>query len=528
MRVRPSDPAGTTTQLDLHAAKRETESFQIIVQAPPGGLSNVTVTAESVSGPLATLYREHYVYISPGTTDWYTNQNRPEGRGWYPDGLIPFVDPVTGEPPTGGLLKAVPFDLAEGENQPIWVDLYVPPDLPAGDYPRAFTVTSDQGNATVTVDLRVWHFTLPLSPALKSCFLVYHDFEIRTHANQELLRNRLMPSWVDRSLERSLIDDYGLSCSDLGFYSHSDLLTETMDPPPPVAEVQEEIARHQPDLHLYNYTADEIYMTGSTIFFDLLKEWGRTMHEVGVDNLAVVPPVPALQDDGSGTGRSAVDIWVMLPMDYVVFYYNMWDVLAKGDECWSYNTLVQDDYSPKWQLDFAPINFRIQPGFINQSLDFTGLLCWGVDQWTADTWNYPYGGYGIGYPGEALFVYPGTEAGLVGVAPSMRLKYLRDGVDDYDYIQLLKEQGYGEWALSIADTVGPNWSDWTRDPVVLEAARLQLGYKLDELASPPTVLVSASADPAFVVSGENTSLSAAATDTSGHTIVSWSWNDGGA
>ncbi len=528
VRVRPSDPAGATTQLELHAARRETESFQIIVQAPPGGLSNVTVAAEYSGGPEATLYREHYVYITPGTTDWYTNRNRPEGPGWYPDGLIPFIDPATGQPPVGGVLTAAPFDLAEEENQPIWVDLYVPPDLPAGNYVCPFTVTSDEGNTSVTVNLRVWHFALPLAPAMKSCFLVYHDFETRTQANLELLRNRIMPSWVDRNLERSLIDDYGLNCSNLGFFSHSSVLDEHMDPPPPVAEVEEEIARHEPDLYLYNYSADEVYITGSTMFFDLIKEWGRTMHEAGVDNLVAAPPVPELQDDGSGTGRSAVDIWAMLPKVYDVFYYNVWDVLAKGDKCWSYNTLVQDDYSPKWQMDFAPINFRIQPGFINQSLDLTGLLCWGVDEWTADTWNHPYGGYDITYPGEALFVYPGTEAGLVGVAPSMRLKYLRDGVDDYDYIQLLKEQGYADWALSIARAIGPNWSDWTRDPVALEAARLQLGYKLDELAVPPTVVVAASADSTSLASGETTNLDATATDTFGHSIVAWSWSDGGA
>ena len=40
----------------------------------------------------------------------------------------------------------------------------------------------------------------------------------------------------------------------------------------------------------------------------------------------------------------------------------MQQALAKGDAVWSYNTLVQDAYSPKWEIDFDPINFRIQPG----------------------------------------------------------------------------------------------------------------------------------------------------------------------
>ena len=152
-------------------------------------------------------------------------------------------------------------------------------------------------------------------------------------------------------------------------------------------------------------------------------------------------------------------------------------VLDKGDEVWSYNCLQQDDYSPKWLLDFAPINFRIQPGFINQSLGLTGLLYWRVDDWRHDPWTNPTG-Y-LDFPGEGLFLYPGEPAGVSGVVPSLRLKWLRDGVDDYDYIEILKQQGFGEWAMPMVRGVGPDWSHWTRDPGALEAARQQLGWRLD-------------------------------------------------
>lgn len=64
----------------------------------------------------------------------------------------------------------------------------------------------------------------------------------------------------------------------------------------------------------------------------------------------------------------------------------------------------------------------------------------------------------------------------------MRLKYIRDGVDDFDYVALLKQQGQGDWALSVTRSVGTDWTNWTRDPSALEAARMQLGNKLDELA----------------------------------------------
>ena len=74
----------------------------------------------------------------------------------------------------------------------------------------------------------------------------------------------------------------------------------------------------------------------------------------------------------------------------------------------------------------------------------TCLVCWywKVDRWNPDPWddvnNTGAFAPGHNYPGEGMLVYPGPDAGLVGAAPSMRLKWLRDGVDDYDYVQLLR------------------------------------------------------------------------------------------
>ena len=169
-------------------------------------------------------------------------------------------------------------------------------------------------------------------------------------------------------------------------------------------------------------------------------------------------------------------------------------------------------YSPKWEIDFAPINFRIQPGFINQSLNLNGLLTWRVDLWASDAWNNVYG-YPGSYPGEGMLIYPGSTVGIPGAAPSMRLKWLRDGVDDFDYIQLLKAAGQGPAALKIAATVGANWSNWTRDPNALYSARHQLGQLLDSLGGGQS-----SAAPAAPV---NPSPANAAGSTSTNGTLTW-------
>jgi hypothetical protein len=235
-------------------------------------------------------------------------------------------------------------------------------------------------------------------------------------------------------------------------------------------------------LFLYNYTADEIGACSSLT--SQLQQWARNLHAAGIKNLVTMAPAPALMDDGSGTGRSAVDVWAMLPVTYDHSVANVLAAQAKGDEAWSYNALVQDSYSPKWEIDFDPIDFRIQPGFISESLGLTGLLYWRVDLWPQNPWNaVNVTGY-TQYPGEGMLVYPGATVGIRGVAPSMRLKWLRDGVQDYEYVELLKRAGAGAWALQVAAQAGSSWRNWTRDPNVLEGVRQQLGAALNGTARP--------------------------------------------
>jgi hypothetical protein len=402
------------------------------------------------------------------------------GAGWYPDALIPFNDPDTGKPLSGAKISAVPFDVKAGNNQPIWVDLQVPQSAQAGNYTGTYTVTSNQGTFTGTIALKVWNFAMPAAPALKSSFLFFQAGTLA--AQRELLRNKISPLSTNPADQPLLMKEHGLSATQTGPFSGADVGRCAMSPAPSVSQFKSVAAAQQPGLLLYDYSADEI--GHCTSLYPTIRQWANNMHQAGIKNLISMSPTPALYSDGSGSGRSAVDIWVLLPVMYNNSKKNVDEVMKKGDDVWSYNTLVQDAYSPKWLIDFDPVNFRIQPGFISQSLNLTGLLYWRVDKWPSDPWNNVNnaGTYSSSnYPGEGMLVYPGGPVGVKGVVASMRLKWLRDGVEDYDYVKILKDLGKADLAMEITRSVGPDWTNWTRDPKAIETARLKLGEAIDQI-----------------------------------------------
>jgi Domain of unknown function (DUF4091) len=486
-RVGMSESPSGGAQVSVAAARNGYASFQIVVNGA-SGLSNVNVSVSDLKGPGGAviphssfaLYREKYVNVTASSPNW-GGSNKPHGPGWYADGLIPFTDPETGKPLSGAQIQAVPFDVKSGANQPIWVDLLVPQNAKNGDYTGTYTVTSNEGNVTGTIALTVWNFSLPTTPSLKTSFLFSHAGTLE--AQKELLRNKISPS-ATPAVNMPLLSGRGLNATDTGPFSGADIGNCRMSPAPDVNEFKRRTNGQQPGVLLYDYSADEI--GHCTNLYPTIRQWAFNMHQAGINNLVSISPTPALFSDGSNTGRSAVDIWVLLPVMYNNSKSAVEQVLKKGDSVWSYNTLVQDAYSPKWEIDFDPVDFRIEPGFISQSLNLTGLLYWRIDRWPSDPWNNVNntGSFSsANYPGEGMLVYPGQQVGVPGVVASMRLKWIRDGIEDYEYAQILKSLGKADLALQISRSVGPDWTNWSRDAKAIDNARLQIGRAIDETMS---------------------------------------------
>ena len=72
-----------------------------------------------------------------------------------------------------------------------------------------------------------------------------------------------------------------------------------------------------------------------------------------------------------------------------------------------------------------------------------------------------------------MLFYPGADAGIDGPVPSMRLKALRDGLEDYEYLALAGDDG-----KELASTLAKSWTQWETDSAKLFAAREELAKRI--------------------------------------------------
>ena len=112
---------------------------------PIEGLSKLTWSTYD-ERHLPVPFRRPFTGEGTGTGAWI---DRPDAGLAYPDIAVP-------------LELVAPFSIAAATNQAIWVDIYVPPDAPAGDWTGAIEVRhGDALVGTVPVSLEVWDFDLP-------------------------------------------------------------------------------------------------------------------------------------------------------------------------------------------------------------------------------------------------------------------------------------------------------------------------------------------------------------------------------
>jgi hypothetical protein len=496
VRVGKADFPGTASSITLSSARGETVDTQVIVQGPAAGLTNVNVSASALTGPGGaslpaasfTLYREYYLTVT-GTASYGGGSNPPLGSGTYPEPLIPFNDPETGLPlcGTGATLKACNATLAAGQNQPYWIDISVPhgpTNSPPGIYTGSISITADQGSETIPVTLTVWNFELPAQPSELSLWTLWPPAagNTTTTLGQALMRNKVM-GWYDMPANASSdMTNFGLNRLALNlFYRVGIECDGSYSNLPSTSEINTAAANFPTGIALDLYVADEL--NGCTKAYPALETIGTNAHAA---NRSVKTIMTANTTDSNLYG--AIDHWVLL--DSV----QQWPALpfTGGGDLWSYTSCNAGfGNAPEWMVDYPPINERIQAGFLNWTQGATGILYYRADGWSAGntlgSWNNVdttncEGGHKR--PGDGIFLYPPGPIASSESAPGIRLKAIRDGIQDYDYAQILKNLGQVPFVNSAILPIATSWSNWSHDPNALESARLKLGQLLNQLTPP--------------------------------------------
>lgn len=182
-KIRDTEPWCGTTTAQFAAAQNEYESVQVVVNRPDSAVRDVVV--RFTSGPIAGLaslnapgsalmHRVHFIDIVKAS-------DCDGGPGRWPDALIPSVDPWFNE-----TRNALPASLGPNSSLLLfWLDLFVEPDVPPGNYSASLTVHFDNGKSlnsnnqeavAVPLTLRVFGFRLDsTSKVYKSSYGVSSD-----------------------------------------------------------------------------------------------------------------------------------------------------------------------------------------------------------------------------------------------------------------------------------------------------------------------------------------------------------------
>ncbi|MEO8575705.1 MAG: hypothetical protein ABI556_03355 [Gemmatimonadales bacterium] len=204
----------------LFGARNEVIAFQLIVEAETGPIDELTASLSELTHESGATI----AYTPPSTdpTDYvdrpiqffpvrYMNVIEPTTARWiYRDGANDVPDHRVGWKPVqlvpeNALQDGFPLTVLSGHLQPIWIEIYLGRDLPAGIYHGQVKVLVDGVTSHVPVELEVFDFSLPDVNSLPT--MVYYDRE-----QPERYHGRNIDAMYHRFAHRhriELVQEYG-------------------------------------------------------------------------------------------------------------------------------------------------------------------------------------------------------------------------------------------------------------------------------------------------------------------------------
>ena len=191
-----------------------------------------------------------------------------------------------------------------------------------------------------------------------------------------------------------------------------------------------------------------------------------------------------------------LEIWVP-KLDHLSTWQEMYEEAQRqGYEMWFYTVgIFQRGSLPNKTADVPLIESRVMH-WLNYRFDLKGYLHWGFNAWTDDPFNEPGQ-----HRGDGWHVYPKDN----GLLDSLRWEQMRNGLQDYECLWLLQnkiEQMSATLSDRVSELIEPSrrgmeiatqvvetYTEYSRDPDVLYAARRQAIDEIMDLDRSPRIIL---------------------------------------
>lgn len=490
-------PAALPSPARLSLAGNEAEPLQIALRASQA-TAGLRVEADPVTGPGGSrlpapdIRRAGYVpidyptnYYQSTTPVWHrkypTQAARCDGwAGWWPDPLLP----------------AQPLDLDPGQTQPVWITFQAPADARPGLYRTTVRFRhQDRVLAELPVEVTVHPFTLPAD----SRFAAIYDLRLGSQwtepgQSQGPVRRQVMELMKSRRLcpdrpetnpvftreDGRIVADFTAYDAEAALYFDQMRFPRAYTPPffylfgwghPPRAILGEnpyegEHPYENADRAVLRPEYQRVYQECLRLYWDHVKAKGwadrlllyisdepHFTHEHIRHQMAALcamihavdPAIPVY----SSTWRHCPD-WNESLDVWGVGHYGCFEVAemerrrAAGKRIWFTTDGQMCTDTPYCAVE------RLLPHY-SHKYGAEAYEFWGVGWLTYDPFRYgwhrfihqssePGREFYVRYPnGDGYLLYPGRLFGVDGPVSSIRFEQAREGVEDYEYLQLLEK-----------------------------------------------------------------------------------------
>lgn len=529
MKIRPGDQSGSGASATLEAARNEFEAFHVVLAGGSAGAKAVTVAADALSGPGGGTISDVRVFRE-GLYAVSTPSSIQGAAGGWPDAMIPAVDELDNQP-----RNAFPVDVAANQQQPVFVEYHVPQGAAAGWYTGTVHVTGGI-SATIPVKLYVHAFTLPSTSSLPTAYGIGWNDACTAHyggyaqcggdAGVQALNNKYTRFALDHRISLSEVVYNGPTQNADGTYDWA--TWDAMYGPMLDGGMGGRLIGARLTSVRYMWTYDQAHYA----------EWARHFRQKGwfdrtFDYSCDEPPAGCswsaintrtamvhAADPGfttlvttslaEATKNGVVDgidllvpgiVWLdpMPPATNSRATYDSWMATSPQKKMWIYQScdsdgcnIIGDATESGW-----PTHMIDAPASQNRAMEWQAWRQKAAGELYYDT-TYAFSRgdawsnqYYFGGNGDGTLFYPGTPAKIGGTShvpiASLRVKLIREGMEDYEYFKALADAGDPTMADAEAAALSPRAYQNASDPAQIDAARHRMALRIEQLTgqTPP-------------------------------------------